>query len=366
MVDTTKASERLSAIGIEANTIQNILKNQKLCAKFMEVLDIAGVSSCNKEKGALFYAVASKVKPVLQPFLREFVLMVAEDKWQRVSQLDEGIKFVDTLVKTEGTGAKINQAEWEKASGVGIVVTKEMIEEAVTKLFNENEAAIKEQGHAFNFAKFLNSMKEIHKWADGGVVRATVEAKKLEVLGEAPADGKKVKVKKEAPAGKDKEEEEPTIDITKIIGRDVDAGNTPELLAKHREFTKGRIMTRFPPEPNGYLHIGHAKAIRFNFTLAKIYGGETYLRFDDTNPCKENNEFIDHIKEIVGWLGFKPWKVTASSDYFQEMYELAIKLIKKGKAYVCFQNKEQMAQCRNDMIDSPWRNTSVEENLALF
>jgi glutaminyl-tRNA synthetase len=125
-------------------------------------------------------------------------------------------------------------------------------------------------------------------------------------------------------------------------------------------------MTRFPPEPNGYLHIGHAKAIWFNFTLAKIYGGETYLRFDDTNPCKENNEFIDHIKEIVGWLGFKPWKVTASSDYFQEMYELAIKLIKKGKAYVCFQNKEQMAQCRTDMIDSPWRNTSVEENLALF
>ena len=68
----------------------------------------------------------------------------------------------------------------------------------------------------------------------------------------------------------------------------------------------------------------------------------------------------------MGWLGFKPWKVTASSDYFQEMYELAIKLIKKGKAYVCFQNKEQMAQCRTDMIDSPWRNTSVEENLALF
>jgi glutaminyl-tRNA synthetase len=101
-----------------------------------------------------------------------------------------------------------------------------------------------------------------------------------------------------------------------LIGRDVDAGNTPEMLAAHKAFTGGRIMTRFPPEPNGYLHIGHAKAIRFNFTVAKIYGGETYLRFDDTNPCKENNEFIDHIKEIVGWLGYKPWKVTSSSDYF--------------------------------------------------
>ena len=98
----------------------------------------------------------------------------------------------------------------------------------------------------------------------------------------------------------------------------------------------GPVITRFPPEPNGYLHIGHAKAIRFNFTVAKENGGETYLRFDDTNPCKENHEFIDHIKKNVAWLGYKPWKVTASSDYFQELFDLAVGLIKKGKAYVCF------------------------------
>jgi glutaminyl-tRNA synthetase len=97
----------------------------------------------------------------------------------------------------------------------------------------------------------------------------------------------------------------------------MDAGNTEQELARHRAFTGGRVLTRFPPEPNGYLHIGHAKSIRFNFTVAKEYGGETYLRFDDTNPCKENNEFIDHIKDIVGWLGYKPWKTTASSDYFE-------------------------------------------------
>ena len=101
-----------------------------------------------------------------------------------------------------------------------------------------------------------------------------------------------------------------------MIGRDVDAGNSAEHLEKHRAVTGGKIMTRFPPEPNGYLHIGHAKAIRFNFTVAKQYDGLTYLRFDDTNPCKENNEYIDHIHEIVGWLGYKPWKTTASSDYF--------------------------------------------------
>ena len=213
-------------------------------------------------------------------------------------------------------------------------------------------------------------MKDEQKWADGGLVRSTIEAKKLELLGPAPeksAGEKKKKVKEPKKVEEKKaEDDEPTIDIKTLIGRDVDIGNSPEILEKHRAATGNRIFTRFPPEPNGYLHIGHAKAIRFNFTVAAEYGGETYLRFDDTNPCKENNEYIDHIHDIVGWLGYKPHKTTASSDYFQELYELAVKLIKKGLAYVCFQKSAEMSRCRQEKIDSQWRNTSVEENLSLF
>ena len=184
-------------------------------------------------------------------------------------------------------------------------------------------------------------MKDIHKWADGGMVNTILQEKKkqrLSEVAEPSADAKKKKFTKPAEVQKEdaKAEDEPTIDIKSLIGRDVDAGNSAEILSIHRAATGGRIMTRFPPEPNGYLHIGHAKAIRFNFRVAQEYGGETYLRFDDTNPCKESNEFIDHIHEIVGWLGYKPFKTTASSDYFQELYELAVKLIKKGLAYVCF------------------------------
>jgi len=166
-------------------------------------------------------------------------------------------------------------------------------------------------------------MKDVYKWADGGLVRTTIDKMKLALLGEPPAKEEGAKKKKKAapapaPAAKVEEEKEEvkTIDITDLIGRDVDTGNSAEHLAKHNAFTGGRVLTRFPPEPNGYLHIGHAKSIRFNFTVAKEYGGDTYVRFDDTNPCKENNEFIDHIKEIVDWLGFKPWKTTASSNYF--------------------------------------------------
>lgn len=194
------------------------------------------------------------------------------------------------------------------------MVTEQMIEAAVDKMFADNKEAIDTQKHDFSFAVFLNKMKDVYKWADGGLVRTVVERKKLALLGEAPpkeegAKKKKVKAEPKPVAAKteEKEEEVKTIDIKSLIGRDVNTGNSAEELAKHNAFTKGRVLTRFPPEPNGYLHIGHAKSIRFNFTVAKEYGGETYLRFDDTNPCKENNEFIDHIKEIVDWLGYKPW-----------------------------------------------------------
>jgi glutaminyl-tRNA synthetase len=95
------------------------------------------------------------------------------------------------------------------------------------------------------------------------------------------------------------------------------------------------VTTRFPPEPNGYLHIGHAKAIAVNFGFAKYHGGRCYLRYDDTNPAKEEGEYFDSIKEMVEWLGYKPYKVTYSSDHFDRLYELAEELIKRGKAYVC-------------------------------
>jgi len=98
---------------------------------------------------------------------------------------------------------------------------------------------------------------------------------------------------------------------------------------------QGRVHTRFPPEPNGYLHIGHSKAIFVNFGYAAYYGGKTYLRYDDTNPEAEESEYFEKILEMVRWLGYEPWKITYSSDYFDQLYKLAVELIKRDKAYVC-------------------------------
>ena len=132
-----------------------------------------------------------------------------------------------------------------------------------------------------------------------------------------------------------------------------------------------KIHTRFPPEPNGYLHIGHAKSICLNFGLANLYGGKCNLRFDDTNPAKEDVEYVDSIREDVKWLGFD-WedRLFYASSYFQKYYEVALKLIKEGKAFVCDLKSEQMREYRGTLStpgkESPYRSRSVEENLDLF
>ena len=133
----------------------------------------------------------------------------------------------------------------------------------------------------------------------------------------------------------------------------------------------GRVHTRFPPEPNGYLHIGHAKSICLNFGLATEYGGKCNLRFDDTNPEKEEQEYVDSIIDDVRWLGVD-WgdRMFYASDYFDQLYEWAVQLIKEGKAYVCDLTAEEMRKYRGTLTEpgkeSPYRNRSVEENLDLF
>ncbi len=147
--------------------------------------------------------------------------------------------------------------------------------------------------------------------------------------------------------------------IHEIIDKDLETGRFDH------------VHTRFPPEPNGYLHIGHAKSIVLNFTTAEKYGGKCNLRFDDTNPAKEDKEYIDSIIEDVKWLGFD-WedRLYYASDYFDKFYELAIRLIKEGKAYVDSQTPEEISRTRGTPtqpgIESPYRNRSVEENLKLF
>ncbi|HEU4791612.1 MAG TPA: glutamate--tRNA ligase family protein, partial [Flavobacterium sp.] len=135
-------------------------------------------------------------------------------------------------------------------------------------------------------------------------------------------------------------------------------------------FPQDKLRFRFPPEPNGYLHIGHAKSICLNFGLGLKYNAPVNLRFDDTNPAKEEQEYVDAIKEDLKWLGFNWSEELYSSDYFHQLYDWAVTMIKKGKAYVDSQSSEDMATQKGTPtqpgVDGPYRNRSIEENLALF
>ena len=148
--------------------------------------------------------------------------------------------------------------------------------------------------------------------------------------------------------------------ITEIIDKDLEQNKN-----------NGVVVTRFPPEPNGYLHIGHAKSICLNFGLAKQYGGKCHLRFDDTNPAKEDVEYVDSIQEDVKWLGWD-WEENKffASNYFGQMYDYAVKLIKDGKAFVCDLTAEEIGEYRGSLTEpgkeSPFRTRSIEENLSLF
>ena len=145
-----------------------------------------------------------------------------------------------------------------------------------------------------------------------------------------------------------------------------------EIIEEHNRSGRfgGRVHTRFPPEPNGYLHIGHAKSICLNFGIADEYGGKTNLRFDDTNPTKEEQEYINSIMEDVRWLGFEWEELRFASDYFEQLYQWAVKLIEDGKAYVDHLSQDEIREYRGTLTEpgkeSPYRNRSVEENLDLF
>lgn len=132
----------------------------------------------------------------------------------------------------------------------------------------------------------------------------------------------------------------------------------------------GRIQTRFPPEPNGYLHIGHAKAICMDFGVAEKYNGVCNLRFDDTNPSKENNEYVENILQDIQWLGFKWGNIYYASDYFEKLWDFAVWMIKKGNAYIDEQTAEEIAQQKGTPTSpgtaSPYRDRPIEESLALF
>ncbi|XP_006299435.2 glutamine--tRNA ligase, cytoplasmic [Capsella rubella] len=286
---------------------------------------------------------------------------------------------------TSDTIAVIHQAG-EEPCGVRVDVSLEDIEKTVDHIVQENLNTILALRYRTNTGEYIGHVRKYLSWADPKTVKSVIDAKLYELLGErTAADNVKPTKKKEKTAVEavpsPSEEElinpytifsQPSQNLmvhTKVLFSDGSVlryQNTKELLEKHLKVTGGKVFTRFPPEPNGYLHIGHAKAMFVDFGLAKDRGGCCYLRYDDTNPEAEKKEYINHIEDIVKWMGWEPFKNTYTSDYFQELYNFAVELIRTGHAYVDHQNAEEIKEYREKKVNSPWRDRPIAESLKLF
>ena len=279
---------------------------------------------------------------------------------------------------------------------MGVVVTAEQLRAAVASAIASEEAKIRATRYHTNPGPLLAKVRAAQPWGDAKAAKAELEAQLAALLGPRTAEDDKPleKPKKEkappaaapvaaataAAAAPQEENAGETFSfladprdnfgahttITFSDGRVWRPANTRAELDAHLAATGGRIITRFPPEPNGYLHIGHAKAMFVDFGAAAKLGGACYLRYDDTNPEAEKLEYITHIEDIVSWMGWKPAVITYASDYFQQLYDLAVELIRRGHAYVCHQTADEIKAFREARRDSPWRDRPPAESERIF
>ncbi|XP_057477930.1 glutamine--tRNA ligase [Actinidia eriantha] len=377
-------------IGLDERTAKNTIANNKVTANLTAVIQEASVTDgCDRATGNLLYTVATKFPTnalVHRPTLLQYII---SSKIKTPAQLEAAFSFFST---TGSENFKIN--EFEETCGVGVEVSVEDIKCIVTEIFEEHKNAILEQRYRTNVGELFGHVRKRQPWADPKIVKQLIDANLCALLGERTVadDEKPIKKKKEKPVKVEEpiaavdappqpsEEELNPYSIfpspeenykvhTEIFFSDrpvLRACNSRETLEKHLKATKGKVFTRFPPEPNGYLHIGHAKAMFVDFGLAKDRGGSCYLRYDDTNPEAEKKEYIDHIEEIVRWMEWEPFKITYTSDYFQDLYELAVELIRRGHAYVDHQTPEEIKEYREKKMNSPWRDRPISESLKLF
>ncbi|XP_042203847.1 probable glutamine--tRNA ligase isoform X2 [Homarus americanus] len=378
-------AEKLSLLGLSEGKVKETMKNESLTAVLATITDQAcGRGELNKKVGNLLYNLGTKLPRQFHTHLPFLVNYVADGLINQEAKLTAAIKFIQDHAMGE-----VNKADFEKACGVNVEVTQDEIEAAVELLITKHKDTILKQRYKYNTGLLMGQVRSSLPWADSRKVKEEIDLQIVTLLGPKREEDlvnpakvknekkeKKVEVKSSTAVEQPAEKQSKTMaELLKTVnfhapGENhktegyVLTDNTHRILKEHLSITGGQVRTRFPPEPNGILHIGHAKAININFGYAAANNGVCFLRYDDTNPEKEEEKFFVGIREMVEWLGYKPHKITHSSDNFQQLYEWAIVLIKKGMAFVCHQKPEEVRG--HDAPPSPWRDRPAHESLQLF
>lgn len=366
--------------GLSEQKAKETIKNKSLTAAFTEAIQAASsIAKVDKSIGNLLYQVSGKVKDVTH--LRELSKYIAKKDLKNDVQINCAVAYMKAHPKLP-----VDAEAFAKECGVGVVVSPEDVETQIEKIIKKHKAELMEKRYQFNLGKLLGEARQVLKFADGRIVKREMDMQVLDLLGpkteidmKAPKGKKKEKDPKAAPVKKAEKEVEGLSLMEQLRGAAlkfhkpgenyttdgyVRTKNTMDHMKRHLEVTGGQVRTRFPPEPNGILHIGHAKAINFNFGYAKANDGICFLRYDDTNPEKEEEKFFTGILDMVRWLGYEPYQITHASDNFEKLYQLAVKLIKENLAYICHQKQSEIQGINPP--PSPWRNRPIKESLALF
>ena len=379
--------EIFMSAGLSEQKAKETIKNKNISFLFADAIKRAKeVCSIDKNIGNLLYQISSRIKDKRHlPILVDFV---TSKKLISEMQLNCALEYLK-----KNPVMPVDEEKLKVESGVGVVVTPEDIEDVIEEVINEHKDQLVEERYRFNTGRLLAQARKKLKFADGKFLKSELDMQLLDLLGpktsadliplpKAKKEKKALNGDSAAANGKVKSgemilEERSLMDQLrgaalkfhapgenfKTAGYVVNE-NTMKLLKEHVRITDGQVRTRFPPEPNGILHIGHAKAINFNFGYAKANNGICFLRYDDTNPEKEEEKYFTGILAMVNWLGYTPYKVTHASDYFQDLYDFAIVMIKKGLAYICHQKYEEIKGINPP--PSPWRSRPVAESLKLF
>jgi glutaminyl-tRNA synthetase len=382
--DLEEKTKLFKLIGLNDSKIAETLKNESLSNFLAEIvsygLKLNKNSEFSKTESNLLYQIATKIKAQVRHHLNFLIQNVVNKNIQTEPQLTAALNYFLT-----NPGKDINLSAFNKSCGIGVVISPAEIAHTIKTIITKYENELTTDRYKFNFGKLMSEIRLLLPWADGKLVKAEVDSQILQLLG--PKTDKDLNAGKESKALKPKETTK-QVDTTKpktlvtemeLAGEALNfhkpgenyktegyviTDKTMDLLKKHLEETGGKVVTRFPPEPNGILHIGHAKAINFNFGYAKQNNGICYLRFDDTNPEKEEEKYFKGIIEMVNWLGYKPYKITHASDQFDKLYDLCTELIKRNLAYACHQKTDELKG--HNPPPSPWRNRPIEESLKIF
>ncbi|KIR67127.1 glutamine-tRNA ligase [Cryptococcus bacillisporus CA1873] len=378
-------------LGLASNSATELVRQPKSGKAFKSLIDeysLADNKYDEKQAGALvkLSSVSGKLGKEQKDFL---VGKIVKGDLKTADQITAAVKFAE-----KNPDLKANEEAFDKECGVGVNITltdlPELLKSYLTSLPSPPEGWN-------SLGPILGGIKagaSDLRWANAAEVKSSLESIFVSLFGtkEAAAAAAAAKPKTKAPKAAEKPKPVSTTaavatqssSATPAIPTNIfeegflsefhkvgeNPQSDPKLKGEHLAWTKGQVYTRFPPEPNGYLHIGHVKAIMVDFGYAKYHGGRTYLRYDDTNPEAEEGRYFQSILETVRWLGFEPWKITYSSDNFDRLYELAVELIRRGKGYVCTCDAEKIKEDRGmgkgNPIPCVHRDRPVEESLREF